>query len=207
MLVLPRRWPVAERLSASDRVRGRARLGYQDDDALQPVLVQPFRPNLVGYDWGPVVAHGLRNAPDGRRYYVGGMYIEFDNSGSAVSPPSPTRGGNTAYYANLNSSFATRDYLRVPLVATSGANSDEDLFSADNIALFHAKTTGTTGVHGLTFSDAANSRVYGLGLICFRDPDNSSLDLVISRLYFEAAEQLEKMVGRQITADWELTFD
>lgn len=196
----------SERVHGLTRVRGRARLGYQWPGE-PPCWPSPRRQNLVGYDWGSTVAMALRGAPDGKRYYLNGMYFEFDNSGAPVTAPSYDRDGATSYYSNLNSAYPTRDYLRVPIVSSAGEKSDEDLFTLNNIAVFHARTAGTTGVHGLPFSDAANSRVYGLGLVNFRDPANPSLDLIFSRLYFSASEQLEKLASGQIVGDWELTFD
>ena len=169
--------------------------------------VTEWQKNAALYDAAVIVANLLRNTDDGNSYFVGGMYIEFDNSGVDVDPvPTIARSGNlSVYYNNLNSSSPTRDYLRVPLTATSGTSSGTD-YDGNNIATFLAQTSGTTGVHGLTYSDAANSQVYGGALVAFLDAGDSSQDLVLSRFYFDPANQIPKIAGSQVGLTWPVTI-
>lgn len=195
------------------RVRGQVR-GYQIPDGLPgniPVLERvklwdpctPYVHNDLMYDWAVIVQRLLRGSPDGKAYSIGGMYLEFNNGGTVDPVPSITRDGWATYYNNLNSSEATRDYLRVPLIATSEENTDDSLFSYPNKATFIAQTVGVgpEGIHGLTFSDANSSYVYGGALVAFvdDDPDN---DIVFNRFYFAEANQLEKLAGRQLGISW-----
>lgn len=163
--------------------------------------------NQVCYDWGPVAAALFRGLQDGKDYRVAGMYIEFDNSGAPVSPtPDADRDTTVDYYRGLS---GTADFLRVPLIATSGSNSNEALFSADNVATFYAQTAGTTGsrtTSPLTFSDGANSNVYGAALVVFRDESDITQDLIVSRIYFDTGDQVEKVASSQIGVTWSLTF-
>jgi len=164
--------------------------------------------NTALYDAAVILANLLRNTDDGKSYSIGGMYIEFDNSGSTVSPtPTISRDGNlSGYYNGLNSSDPNRDYLRVPLTATSGSSGGSN-YDGNNIATFLAQTAGTTGVHGNTFSDVANSLVYGGALVAFLDSGDSSQDLILSRFYFtDTAEQIAKVAGSQIGLTWPITL-
>lgn len=162
--------------------------------------------NLVCYDWGAAAAALFRGVQDGKSYKIGGMYLEFDNSGSAVDPtPSFTRDSTPDYYRNLT---GTADFLRVPLIASSGSSTSES-FSADNIATFYAQSTGTTGertTSPLTFSDANNSRVYGAALVVFRDEEDITQDLIVSRIYFDTDNQVEKPASGQVGVTWTLSF-
>jgi hypothetical protein len=164
--------------------------------------------NQICYDWGGAVAALFRGVQDGNQYKVAGMYLEFDNSGAPVDPtPTISRNTTPEYYRTLS---GTADFLRVPLIATSGDNSDEDLFTANNIAIFHAQSVGSTGQRTtapLTFSDAAGSRVYGAALVAFRDESDITQDLVISRIYFDVDNQVEKPASGQVGVTWSLTFE
>jgi len=156
------------------------------------------------YEWGAVLQRLLRGAPDRYNYAVGGMYIEFDNSGGVVTPPTVTRGDAADYYGSLT---GTQDYLRVPLTATAEGNSDTDTYALPNIGIFSAQTTGTQGVHGLEFSNAAGSRIYGAALVIFRDPNTADSDIVFARAYIDDADaQLQKLTRSQIGLTWEAEF-
>lgn len=197
------------------RVSGLVR-GYQVPEAIPVGLTveerlsrwepcTPFVCNDLTYDWAVIVQRLLRGSPDGGQYKIGGMYLEFNNGGTVDPTPTITRGGWADYYANLNSSFATRDYLRVPLIATSEETTNP-LFSYPNQANFIAQTVGVgpEGTHGLVFSDANSSYVYGGALVAFVNGDDSSNDIVFNRFYFAEANQLEKLAGRQLGINWPL---
>lgn len=161
--------------------------------------------NDISYEWGAILQRLLRGAPDGGRYVIGGLYIEFDNSGGPVTPPAITRDGAGDYYADL---AAPQDYLRVPLVATAEENTDDGVYALPNTGVFYAQTVGSQGVHGLTFSNGAGSRIYGAATVAFRDPDDSAQDIVYARAYIaDPASQLQKLTGSQIGLTWRKTFE
>ena len=146
----------------------------------------------------------LRNDRTGN-WHVGGMFLEFDNSGSAVDPvPTINVEDGLAYYESLGSS-PNRDYLRVPLLGTSESSSDQDKYPGGNVAEFIAQTAGSVGVHGKAFT-AGLSRIYGGALVALVDANDSSRDLIWSRLYFDPSDQVVKPVGSQIGVTWEYTF-
>lgn len=163
-------------------------------------LSAPYQHNDVLYEWAHIVTNLMRNEPDGKNYSIGGMYIEFDNSGSAAAVPTVSRDESLSYYNNLNISNSDQDYLRVPLIATASDNSDTATFALDNEAIFYAQTEGATGIHGLTFG--TGSKVFGCGLVAYRSSSDSSQDLIFSRSYFITANQLDKATGSQIGITW-----
>ena len=163
--------------------------------------------NDVLYDWAYSVAQLLRGAPDGKPYKIAGAYIEFENnSGAAVSTPSVTRDGAAAYYAAL-AGHATRDYLRVPVIASTLDSSDPGNFPLGNRLLFYIQTEGSVGVHGKPFNDAAQSRVYGGALAAYPAFADPAQDVLFSRFYYtNPVNQLIKLAGSQLGMTWELTL-
>jgi hypothetical protein len=133
------------------------------------------------------------------------MYIEFDNSNSAITTPTINRDEALSYYNNLNTNYPTRDYLRVPLIATEGENTNEAQFTTYNKGRFYAHTAGVAGIHGLPYSDSANSVVYGGALVAYRDINDASQDLIFSRVYFGTGSHVPKAASSQIGLAWEIT--
>lgn len=211
------------------RPRGRVR-GYTVDDT--PYMLRPddkFLPsrpdgraanvcwrrrtdwqhNDVLYEWGTILAMLL--ARRGINYGIGGMYIEYANvasPGDAFAKPTFTRDADQGvqYYDNL-ALTAMQDYLRVPLVATQIDSEDATLFPKGNRNTFFAQTSGVVGVHGKPFSDAHNSLAIGGALVAFVDPVDASQDLVLSRFYFEEANQIAKLASSQIGYEWQFAGD
>lgn len=163
--------------------------------------------NLTLFGWGALVGQLLRGAPDGKSYRIAGMYLEFENNGGApVSTPAFDRTGGLSYYDGLISD-PNRDYLRVAMTADTFDSTDLTNFPDNNRVTFFAQTTGVVGVHGKTFSDGVQSRVYGGALVAFPDVSDSSLDLIHSRFYFTVADnQLIKSAGSQLSLTWPLSL-
>ncbi len=167
------------------------------------VPIGPWQNNLLLYSWAAMASHLFRGSPDGKKYHVSGGYIEFDNSGSSITPPVPARNAGHSYY---NSLVAPQDYLRVPITATVHGSSGVN-FPDGNVATFFLQTSGSVGFkNGLTFSDAANSRVFGVGLVAMPVPGDDSQDIIFNRLYFAQADQVPKLAGSQIGVTVEVVF-
>jgi hypothetical protein len=146
----------------------------------------------------------------GLNYGIGGMYMEFENTaspGDQVSPPAFTRdaGEGVEYYNGLSMS-SDRDYLRVPLIASTLGISNETNFPKGNQPSFFAQTVGVAGVHGKPFSDANNSTVFGGALVAFVDEEDHTRDIVLSRFYLEVDKQQPKLSTSQIGFEWRLTL-
>lgn len=183
---------------------GRVRMAHVAPD-MQPsawrYLVNQH--NDLTTDFGTILQRLLRAADDGYNYHIGGMYVEFDNSGGAVTPPAIDPENSLDYYANL---AAPQDYLRVPLIAASETTVGSG-YALPNSGLISAVTTGSQGIHGLPFSAASNSRIFGAALVVFRDPEDASKDLVYARAYLEVADQqLQKLANSQIGLTWDFAF-
>jgi len=188
--------------SASGRVRA-SKVVYQGLKAVwQPQTC--WKPNLVLNQWATITSQLL--AVGSSNYRISGMYLEFENvasPGDTVSAPSFDRTRDITYYDDLAGS-ASRDYLRVPMTAATIGSEGTD-FSNNQIAFF-ARSSGTTGVHGKTFSDSVNSTIFGASLVAFVDNNDATQDLLFSSFYFDTADQQLKLATSQVGIEWELTL-
>ena len=188
------------KLNPANFVNGRVRLFDVPEESDQWSQVSPVIPNLVLYQWSELTSK-LLTAGDSA-YRISGMLLEFENvasPGDTVTAPSFDRSRTISYYQGLGS-FPGRDYLRVPLssaqVETSGAP------YTNNSMIFNARSTGTVGMHGETFSDSVNSVIFGASLVAMVDPGDASQDPLFSSLYFDAADQQPKLPTSQIGIEW-----
>ena len=160
-------------------------------------------PNLVVYEWASIVGNLLNGT--GLNYRIGGMFLEFDNSGGVITPPAFDRTRDISYYTNLSSS-GTRDYLRVPLTSAQLTSSDATLFPSGNKCTFFSRSQGIQGVHGKNFSSGDSSVIFGASLVAYVDSTDSTQDLILSSMYFETADQQAKLSTSQVGLEWELTL-
>lgn len=163
-----------------------------------------LKKNTVLYQWTEITSKLLTLGS--ANYRIAGMYLEFENTalpGDAVAAPTFDRARDITYYNNLSSS-SNRDYLRVPLTAsqvvTEGTN------YTNNKIVFFARSSGTTGVHGKTFSEANNSVIFGASLVAFVDNADATQDLLFSTFYFGPSEGQAKISNSQIGLEWEVTL-
>jgi len=163
-----------------------------------------FKKNLVLNQWATIITTLLSTGD--ARYRLGGFYLEFENTaspGDAVSPPTFDRTRDIEYYDDLAGS-ANRDYLRVPMTAIQ-QKSEGDGFTNNQLVMF-ARSSGTQGVHGKTFSDSVNSKIFAASLVAFVDNNDATQDLLLSSFNFETADQQQKLSTSQVGVEWELTF-
>lgn len=162
---------------------------------------------LLTFNAAGVLARLLRGDIAGQPHKIGAMYIEFENNaGASVTVPSPTRDEGLLYYAGL-SSHATRDYLRVPILATSSINDNNTSYDFANRAVFFAHTAGTTGAHGKAFSAVQQSRIYGAALVVTPDYTDAAQDIIFMRGYYDnPSEQLIKASAAQVGIKVEVPF-
>jgi len=142
------------------------------------------------------------------KYRISTMYLEFENVDAPEDPvaaPVFDRTRNIDYYNDLVSN-PDRDYLRVPLSSALVEASDESLYPGGNRLVLTARSSGTTGVHGKTFSDSVNSKIFGAALVAQLDKDDASQDLIISAMYLSEASQQLKLPTSQNGLEWLLTL-
>jgi len=167
--------------------------------------------NQIQYSWGFIAARAIGLGDSD--YQVAAMYFEFENvasPGDPVTVPTFDRSEGLDYYDDLSGS-GTKDYIRAALVSTPmiGVKTGyESYFGTNegNKLTFFALTSGATGVHGKTFSDSVNSKVYGLALVAtpvFADPTQ---DVIFARTYFQSSEQVVKEASSQIGGTWDVSF-
>jgi len=166
--------------------------------------------NSLMVTWGFAAAKSL--GMGNPAYAISQVYIEYANVAApldVVSTPSFTVYEGRTYYTTLT---PPRDYLRVPLHGEPTldiATGYESYFTAGvdgNQLLFLSQTAGSAGENGLPFSNALNSKVYGVALVSSPDIDDASQDIIVSRAYYSAAEQQLKQVSGQIVVSWKLKF-
>ena len=162
-------------------IRGQVRAYQVDGEQWTPRT--ELKSNLVLYDWANILSKLLTIGD--ARYRIGGVYLEFENTtspGDTVSPPTFDRTRSITYYDELVAS-SSRDYLRVPLTASSVQSTGSGL--TNNELLFFARSSGLTGVHGKDFSYAANSVVFDVDSSTTgpKIPENGS-DIILSYNYY-----------------------
>lgn len=142
------------------------------------------------------------------RYKLSAIYVEFENvasPGDAVVNPSFDKDAGIEYYSALSGS-GTRDFLRVPLTGVAGSLSAGFAGADENTVTFTAVTASAAGVHGVTFSSAANSKICGVALVAAPVWADRSQDVVFGRAYYEAADQLLKPAAGQVAVTYTEEF-
>lgn len=193
------------------RVRQRGKQRRRDglERWVEPITCKP---NQIQYHWGFIAAQTIGKGL--AKYRLSAMYIEFENvasPGDPVTVPAFGRDEGTEYYDALQSS-GTLDFLRVPLLQEPMlgiVSGFEDYFTAGetgNRATFFAQSQGVVGVHGKTFSDVANSKVYGVALVATPVFADRTQDVVFARTYFSLGEQTLKEASSQIGISWDIDF-
>lgn len=170
-----------------------------------------FKPNQIQYDWGFIAAKAIGQGDSS--YKIASMYIEFENvasPGDPVTIPTFGRDEGTDYYDDLQSS-SVRDFLRVPLttIPTIGIETGFEAYftaPAGNKLTFFTQTQGTEGIHGKTFSDSVNSKVFGAALVATPVVADRTQDIVFARAYYSVADQTVKDASHQIGLSWEISF-
>lgn len=193
-------------LLGNNAARGRVRASKVDIQGGEELWTPStdWKSNLVLYQWATITSQLL--AVGSSNYRIAGMYLEFENVASpstTVTPPSFDRTRDITYYDDLVAS-STRDYLRVPMTASPIGSEGTDL--SNNQIVFFARSSGTQGVHGKTFSDSVNSKIFGASLVAFVDNNDSTQDLLFSSFYFDTADQQIKLATSQVGIEWELTL-
>lgn len=172
-----------------------------------------FKLNQIQYDWGFIAAQCIGLGK--REYRVAGMYMEFENvasPGDPVTVPTFGRDEGVEYYDDLVAS-GVRDYLRTPLTQNPmlGIETGFENFFTDGVdgnkLTFFAQSQGTEGVHGKTYSDSVNSKIFGAALVATPVFADKTQDVVFARSYFAVSEQTLKEASSQIGISWEVSFE
>lgn len=161
--------------------------------------------NQIQYSWAYIVAKCVGHGDP--TYKIGGMYMEYKNvtlPGDSVAVPAYTRGDGLSYYNGLAN---PQDFLRIPLSSLPSITIQsgyEPYFTAPegNVMSFFAQTAGTAGVLGRPFSDANNSKVFGVALVATPNWADRTKDVIFARTYFQVAQQQLKLAGSQIGVTW-----
>lgn len=157
--------------------------------------------NIIPYQGADVLARILAGDAS---YVPGAMFFEFENTAGSPTVPTPLRSEGIDYYLSDLALEATKDYVRAPLVVTpaiSASGSDYD----GNQVTFFAVTSGLTGIHGKTFDQSVNSKVYGVALAATPEPTQYTQDKLFSRSY-SGFSAVPKEDGYQIGGQYIIRF-
>jgi len=171
---------------------GPIQIGYVRDGIWTPT--QDKDHNLVLYGGSDILGRLAAGDPS---YFINHMYFEFSNAVPPAVVPLPGEG--QSYYAGLG---GTEDFVRAPISFTPNTSASGIDF-VSNVTEFFGVTAGATGYHGLPFSQAAGSQVYGAALVSTPTSDFVG-DVVFARFYFTTPVTVVN--GSQIGVDWHVQF-
>jgi hypothetical protein len=151
--------------------------------------------NLVLYGGADILAKLLAGNSN---YALAGMYIEFENQAGTPTPPAFDRSATKSYYDSLGGD-PLRDYLRIPFASSPLLAPSSADYNFNRLSLF-AVTSGTTGVHGKSFSSASDSTVFGAALFSSPDPTDSTQDVIYARTYSIGA--IARAANLEVGVNW-----
>lgn len=211
--------PTKDRVGGRARLRQVPRLPFMRQLLPPPLMRQKLAPGKLPfgwhgepewdsndwlYEWGSIAGPLLIDAD--ARYRISGMYLEFENVADPddeVAAPEIVRSSGRAYYDSLIDS-EDRDYLRVPIIATSSELIGDTINSSQGLRIrWFAQSSGVVGAHGKEFSDAVNSKIIGGALVAQVSAGDATQDLILSRFYAAPERQLVKLPSGQVGAEWE----
>lgn len=168
------------------------------------------RKNLILFSWGFAVAKALGQGDP--KFKISAAYIEYKNVATPATPvtiPAYGRENANTYYSSLPSG---QDFLRVPIAGTptidigTGYSSHFIPGYNGNRITVVAQTAGTVGFLGRPFSNSVNSKIFGIALVATPVFADYTQDVIISRGYFDQADQIVKPASSQIGIRWRITF-
>lgn len=193
--------------------RGRSRLSYIDDaSGLWTPAQSGWTDNAWMYTW----AH-LACSLFGRRdpaFGLSAAYLEFSNVANpsdAVTAPTFQKQDGLSYFEALSVSPRS-DFLRIfftgsPLIdVVPGYEAYFPPGMGNRLTVFASTGGLTAGVFGKPFSDAANSKVYGISIVATPVPGDRTQDILMSRSYYAPADQRLKLPNESIGATYEYSF-
>jgi len=167
--------------------------------------------NTWTFAWGDIVARAAFLGQS--EYVVKAAYLEYNNGASPddpVTPPTINRAEQIDYFDGL-AGIADRDFVRVP-IGIPGELAIEPGTEGDLAEGLHNRLVVTvnapsgTGVHGSSFSDTVNSRVYGAALVAAPVWDDRTQDIVFARAYFPEDQQAPMVPNSQVGISYPLFF-
>ena len=191
-------------------VKGRITICRPNPDSVETILK---RENQIQLEWGAIACQCIGLGK--RDFRVNAMYIEYENVADpedVITPPTFERGEGRGYYEDLAMS-GTRDFLRVPLLLPPGIDIEpgyEEFFTegvSGNRLTFYTQSQGTVGVHGKSFNDGVNSKVFGMALVSTPVFADTTQDLIFARNYVNSEDQTAKLASSQLGITWEIVFE
>jgi hypothetical protein len=177
---------------------------FSFDEKTRRICRQISLQNLILYSGADILGRLLAGQS---AYAINMVYLEFKNTGAAITPPAVSRADGIAYYNGLSGSMDT-DFLRLPLLVEPSVDASGADYES-NQATFFAESEGTEGFFSKPFSETASSFVFGAALVAAPDPTDQSKDIVFSRVYIGElgwTDAIDKQDGKQVGLTWAVRF-
>ena len=159
------------------------------------------QPNIIPFEGADILARLMSGDIS---YKPGAFLFEFENTAGAPSIPSPVRSEDSSYYINDLSLEVAKDYMRIPLIIPPGVSASGGDYSGNQVTFF-AMTSGMVGIHGKTFDQAVNSKVYGVALVATPTVTEYTQDHLFSRSY-TGFDPVAKEDGHSVAAQYMIRF-
>lgn len=154
--------------------------------------------NLVVYTGGDIIAQLLTGNLD---YQITHMYFGYENTIGVPSKPAATRSDTAA--SIFHALTAPDDFLRAPILLPVTLDAADGNHSF-NRATFNAVANGSTGVLGLNYGAAFDSKVWGVALVASPGVDYTG-DWMYA--YYVLPTSLPAAGTGQVSATWATEAD
>jgi len=157
--------------------------------------------NIIPYQGADILARILAGDDT---YAPGAMFFEYENTAGVPVVPTPARNEGIDYYLSDLALDPDKDYIRAPLIVSPSISSSGSDYAGNQVTFF-AITAGTSGIHGRSFAQANDSKVYGVALAATPTPTQYTGDRLFSRSY-DGFDPVPKEDGFQIGGQYIIRF-
>jgi len=178
-------------LDRTFQLRGRVRVANEDGFAYESS-------NLVVYGGGDVLASLLAGYT---AYKISHMLFAYHNTAGTADTVVPARTDTVA--SAFTALASPKDYIRASVLSPAQITASSGLYSG-NQATFVAIANAATGIHGVSFNAASNSKVNALGIVAA--PTGLAAGDVLYA-YFGLSTAVPVVGSGQVTATWTLEAD
>jgi len=154
--------------------------------------------NLVVYGGADILSRLLAGHTS---YVISHMLFAFQNTAGTADTVTPVRTDTVA--SAFTALSGTKDYIRASVLSPAQLSASGGSYVA-NRATFVSIANATTGVHGVNFSAASNSKVNAIGIVA--SPTGAAAGDVLYA-YFGLSTAIPAVGSNQVTATWTLEAD
>ena len=154
--------------------------------------------NLVVYGGGDIIARLLAGYTE---YRISHMLFAYHNTAGTADTVIPARTDTVA--SAFTALTGTKDYIRASVLSPAQMSASGGNY-ASNQATFVAIANAATGIHGVAFGSASNSKVNAIGIVAAPTGAAAGDKLYA---YFGLSTAVPAVGSNQVTATWTLEAD